>query len=165
MRTTIIPAQITTVEDTIAENLNFTQMLLLMLALFVSGVIYVLFPAAMHLSTYKVVCMIAWSLLCCIFALRIKGKLVLEWATLIATYHQRPAYYVFDKNDTTGRDMDLPIVGHQKAIQKKKLVLEVQNPFIPTTDVAQLVTVEQLMGKRSVSFKTDKKGGFHVALE
>jgi hypothetical protein len=36
MRTTVIPAQITTVEDRIAANLNLTQIILLLASLFVA---------------------------------------------------------------------------------------------------------------------------------
>ena len=40
MRTTVIPAQITTVEDKIAGSLNLTQILILMIPVFWATIVY-----------------------------------------------------------------------------------------------------------------------------
>jgi len=44
MKTTTVPAQVTTVEDRLAGNLSLTQLLLLVCPVFVSCLIYVVFP-------------------------------------------------------------------------------------------------------------------------
>ena len=53
MRTTVIPAQITTVEDRIGANLNLTQIVLLLASLFIATFIYATFPPKLVISFFK----------------------------------------------------------------------------------------------------------------
>ena len=53
MKVRSIPAQITTVEDKIAGNLNLTQILLLMIPVFWLMIVYTIFPPYMEFSVYK----------------------------------------------------------------------------------------------------------------
>ncbi len=106
MRTTIVPAQMTTVEDKIAGDLSFLQILLLLSALIVATVIYALFPARLHLTLYKIPLIIGSTLFLGLLALRIKEKIILQWILLLTTYNLRPKYFVFDKNDWNGRDRE-----------------------------------------------------------
>ena len=50
MKTAIVPAQVTTVEDKVAGNLNLTQLLLIASPVFVRGVIYAVFPPSFEIS-------------------------------------------------------------------------------------------------------------------
>jgi len=79
MRTTVIPAQITTVEDKIAGNLNITQILILMVPVFWTTIVYTLFSPVMRLAWYKIPLVIVVLFLCLILSLRIKGKVLVEW--------------------------------------------------------------------------------------
>jgi len=54
MRTTIIPAQITTIEDKIAGSLNFSQILLLMAPVLWGTLVYTLFSPVMKIAPYKI---------------------------------------------------------------------------------------------------------------
>ncbi len=54
MRTTIIPAQITTVEDKIIGNITMQQMMILLVSIFFGVLIFVLFPPTMKIALYKV---------------------------------------------------------------------------------------------------------------
>ena len=99
MRTTVVPAQVTTVEDKIAGNLNFTQLLLMTTPVFLSGAIFAFLPPFMNLAVYKLaICGILASA-CLFLALRIKGEIMLSWISLIARYNLRPRYYLYNKND------------------------------------------------------------------
>lgn len=100
MRTTVIPAQITTVEDKIAGNLNFTQILLLLSALMIDTFIYAVLPQSLHFTLYKLPLIAALTLLCLILSLRIKGRVVLNWFLLLSSYYLRPGFYLFNKNDS-----------------------------------------------------------------
>ncbi len=104
MRTTIIPAQVTTVEDTIAGNLNLTQILLLVSSLFISTSIYALFPVRLEFSPYKIVLIYIVFLLCITLSLRIKNRVVLNWLVILGTFVIRPHVYLFDKNNESVRD-------------------------------------------------------------
>ncbi|MDQ3099472.1 MAG: PrgI family protein [bacterium] len=103
MKTSIIPAQVTTVEDRIAGNFTLTQLLLLLMPLFISVGIYVLLPAKLHLNGYKVVLILFAPVVCFTLALRIKGKIILHWLFILSAYNLRPHFYIYNKNDSTLR--------------------------------------------------------------
>jgi len=98
MRSTIIPAQVTTVEDTIAGSLNLTQILLLVSSLFINTFIYTLLPTRLAFTLYKIPLMIGVLCICITLSIRVKQRLILNWLVILATYSVRPHLYVFNKN-------------------------------------------------------------------
>ena len=122
MRTRVIPAQITTVEDKIAGNLNLTQILVLMAPVFFSTVVYALFPPTLLLVWYKITLSLIAFVLCVILSLRIKGKVVLNWIVILLKYSLRPKYYVFNKNEQYLRTLDLPKTANDPAVEKAKVL-------------------------------------------
>jgi len=108
MRTTIIPAQITTVEDKIAGSLNMTQILILLFPVLWTALIYVLVYPVMKLSAFKFTLILLITLLCVILILRIKDKIIAEWLGVLLKYRLRPKYYLFNKNDLISRTVDMP---------------------------------------------------------
>ena len=103
MRTTAIPAQVTTVEDRIAGNLGMSQMVLLFIPIIIGSFLYAGLPPAMHSAVYKLVLLTVLLCICCGLAVRIRGKIVLFWGIILLRYWLRPRYYVFDKRSTHGR--------------------------------------------------------------
>lgn len=99
MKTTVVPAQITTVEDKVAGNLSFTQLLLLVLPVFVIGAIFALLPPLFNFSLLKLATSIVVAVLCMSLAIRIKGKILMSWIAVITKYRLRPMYYLFNKNE------------------------------------------------------------------
>ena len=99
MRSKPIPAQITTVEDKIAGNLNLTQIMLLMVPVFFTTAAYAVFPPTMQLAIYKIPLVLVVLVLSLILSMRIKGKVVLNWLVILLRYNTRPRYYLFNKND------------------------------------------------------------------
>jgi len=108
MRTTIIPAQITTVEDKIAGSLNMTQILILLFPVLWTALIYVLVYPVMKLSAFKLTLILLITLVCVILILRIKDKIIAEWLGVLLKYWLRPKYYLFNKNDLISRTVDMP---------------------------------------------------------
>lgn len=104
MRTTVIPAQVTTVEDTIAGSLTLTQIILLILPVFLSTATYALLPESMTLSSYKIALIAVLFVSFIVLSLRIKGRLVVSWITLLSNYVFRPHIFVFDKRTSFSRD-------------------------------------------------------------
>ena len=94
MRTSIIPAQITTVEDKIAGNLNMTQIGILMVPVFLGTAIYCFFPPFMHFAIYKVVVVAFIVIVALLLALRIKGKVVLNWLVILLRFFTEGLAYV-----------------------------------------------------------------------
>lgn len=98
MRTTVIPAQVTTVEDTIAGNLTLTQIVLLVSSLFVNTFLYALLPKQLAFSPSKILLMLVVFCLCIALSIRIKGRLVIHWCVVLTAFLLRPHIYTFNKN-------------------------------------------------------------------
>lgn len=103
MKSSIVPAQITSVEDKIAGNFSLTQIMLLLSCVFLCVLIYSVFPPKNELVGYKVPLIIIVCLLFALCSLRIRGKLLLEWFTVLISFLLRPRIYVFNKNSSEYR--------------------------------------------------------------
>ncbi len=165
MRTTVIPAQVTTIEDTIAGSLNLTQIALLLSSLFVITFMYAVFPKPMMISYYKVILFIITFAIFGGLAVRIKGKIVLSWFFVLSAYYLRPRYYVFNKNDLTTRNFELfvkkpsPKVSHRKAANEKKAERKV-------LAVGEMIQAENIFNNPNNSLSLSfKKGGLNVAVK
>lgn len=140
MRTTVIPAQVTTVEDTIAGNLNLTQIVLLVASLFVNTFVYVLVPQKMTFSIPKLILMAIIFTVFILLSLRIKGRLVISWIAILSAYFLRPHIYIFTKNTLFARDIELPQPAMQKAITKARKPIKVdEEPRPQDFDYASLI--------------------------
>jgi len=158
MRSTIIPAQITTVEDKIAGNLNLTQIILLISPVIWTTFIYAILSPQMQLAAYKYPLIILAIFLCVALAIRIKGKVVIEWLAVLARYRLRPKYYVFRKSDLFNREVDITSVTMTAAIKLSKSKLARKDK--PTEIlVSDLVKLQDLVdsGKVVVSYEFNKK--------
>lgn len=110
MRSTIIPAQITTIEDTIAGNLTLTQILLLLSPVLFTASSYVLLPERMSFTSYKIPLILLVSLFFVVMSVRIKSRLVLSWSIILLAYFFRPKLYLFDKNSNFLREFNSYVV-------------------------------------------------------
>jgi hypothetical protein len=158
MRTTIIPAQITTVEDKIAGSLSLTQILILMVPVLFATMVYALLIPAMKLAPYKLVIISLVTLACGVLALRIRGKIIADWVKILLAYRLRPQFYLFNKNDATGRLIDVPDIPNIPVLAKKREAhpVEAQQPQLNLTD---LIKLEHLIdtGKVAVSYSFEGK--------
>lgn len=158
MRTTIIPAQITTVEDKIAGTLNFAQILLLLAPVLWGTLVYSVFAPAMKVASYKIGLVIVVTAISLILAVRIKDKIVAEWLGVLLRYKLRPKYYLANKNDLTERIVDLPVIETVKSPRKTPLMVSEKNTKAPS--IGDLIRLEQAMNSKSlaVSFRYGRKG-------
>ncbi len=156
MRTTIIPAQITTVEDKIAGSLNFAQILLLMTPILWGTLVYSVFIPAMKLVPYKISIVLIVSVLSLVLALRVKDKIVAEWIGILLRYKLRPRFYIFNKNDLTERSIDLPFEPLQN---HKKATVKAGKKQLKELTIKELIKFEQAMESKNlaVSFRYGKK--------
>lgn len=165
MRTTIVPAQITTVEDRIAGRLGLTQLLLLIMPVFGSSAIFVIFPPFFAYAVYKAVLITCVAVLCALLAIRIKGKILLFWVITLLRYNARPRYYLFNKNSTHTRDIVLPAdVDDEPA---EEVVTETAKPTRKINlTTAERVQIEDLLANpdANVHITTNKKGELRVHL-
>ncbi|MDE2024923.1 MAG: PrgI family protein [Patescibacteria group bacterium] len=164
MRTTVIPAQITTVEDKIAGNLSMTQVVILMIPVFFGTLIFALFPPTMHVAVYKLPPVLVVLLLSLLLSLRIKGKVVANWLHVLLSYNLRPRFYVFNKNDAYLRD--IPERLEQSKKQKPKRVKKDMLLPAKSFSVKELKQIEAFIKnpQYSLSLKPGKKGELYVAI-
>ena len=158
MRTTIIPAQITTVEDKIAGSLNMTQIIILMVPVLWTAVVYIIFLPTMRLMPYKFVLIFLSLLVCLTLALRIKDKIVAEWLGVLFQYRLRPKYYLFNKNNITGRELVIPELPVENAPAKKvaRKSTKVNDIDLTLSDVVKLNNLIA-SGKVALRYQFTKK--------
>lgn len=120
MKLSIVPAQITSVEDRIAANLNFSQILLLSIPLFLAIVIFFSLPPFGIYSTYKLILVIFLAVIFSSLAIRIHDKLVIDLIKLRLSYFLRPRIYVYQLQPTVKTfNFDLLFYKKQSSINLK----------------------------------------------
>ena len=162
MRSTVVPAQVTTVEDRIMGSLGFSQLALLVIPVFIAAALFVILPPVMHSSAYKYAIMIVIGLLMGILAIRIKGKIILSWLITILRYNLRPKYYLFNKNTDALRDNPQPNM--QTEEEKAKSVTKrdtVKLPRLALHDATRVLETIQRQNS-NLRFEMTKKGGLRV---
>lgn len=164
MKVTVVPAQVTTVEDRIIGNLGFSQMMLLIVPVFVGAGLFTVLPPSMESSTYKFIIMGILALICCILAIRIKGTILASWIITILRYNLRPKYYLFNKNSTAHREQyDSHQVDAESGATTPKITKTVSIPKLELRDAVRVyATIDNPAAK--FRFETTKKGGLHVRL-
>jgi hypothetical protein len=156
MRTTIIPAQITTVEDKVAGSLNMTQVLILMTPILWTAIVYILLMPSMKLTSLKLLLIIISTTISGILALRIKDKIVTEWLGVLLKYRLRPKYWLYNKNDVTNRTIDIPDIPDIALVPRKssKKVASKQKTEI---NISDLVRLQDLIDSGKVAVRYQMK--------
>lgn len=164
MKVTVVPAQVTTVEDRIIGNLGFSQMILLILPVFIGAGIFTILPPVMEPNTYKFIIMGILATVCCILAIRIKGMILAVWFITILRYNLRPKYYLFDKNTTVYREQyDSSQKYTKPAASAPPVKKNVSMPKLDLRDAVRVyATIDDPAAK--LRFETTKKGGLYVRL-
>lgn len=163
MKVTVVPAQVTTVEDRIAGNLGFSQLMLLAMPVFVGSALFVILPPLYKGALYKLVLIGALFVVCSLLAIRIKGKLVLFWIMTFAVYNLRPRHYVFNKRSLAGREAyTAPAVTETQLEPTVAKERTASNLALSPTD---LIALNNLMEHpdANMSFET-RKGGLYVRI-
>ena len=163
MKITVVPAQVTTIEDRIMGSLSLSQLMIILLPVFVSAALFAILPPAMGSSIYKYVIMGILFVICLILSIRIKGKIVALWIVTILRYNLRPKYYLFNKNVTTLRADYAEIKQAEAKKESAKESTKAAMPRLGTLETARvLATIENPAS--NLRFETTKKGGLHVRL-
>lgn len=164
MKVTVVPAQVTTVEDRIAGNLGFSQLLLLAAPVFGSGVLFMLIPPVMHSSSFKITLITILTAIFWTLSIRIKGKILLLWIIVILRYNLRPSTYVYDKNSPIGREQYKEyLVKEAKSQSEKKKVHRKPSEKLGIADAVRVLDVINNPAAK-VHFETGKKGKLYVRI-
>lgn len=165
MRSQVIPAQITTVEDKIAGNFNLTQIMLLLLPVLIASFIYAFLPPSMSFVIYKLVLAGIFAVLSITLAIRIKGRIIASWLVVLLRYNTRPKYYVYNKNSATYREVVKPDI--QTVVAEQKQSKKVTQKQINTLDIKDVLKLRHLLDSTdfNLTYRSGKKGGLNVAFE
>ena len=165
MKTTVVPAQITTVEDRIAGSLTFPQIILMVIALVIGAGIYGMMMPKLHLGGIKLSLII---IECAFFgglALRFSGKILGDWLIIYLRYSVRPRRYIFTKNDLIHRE--IVIEEESETIVSKRSEIATAEKQAGGISLKEQIKFDRIFNRDdlSVSFKMSKKGGVDVHLE
>lgn len=164
MKITVVPAQVTTVEDRIVGNLGFSQMLLLIVPVFASAGLFALLPPAMGNATYKYIIMAVVAFFCALLAIRIRGRIIASWLATILRYNLRAKYYLFNKNTAAMRAEYAHAQSKKSptpAAKSKKKTTAL--PKLDAMEAAQLLAIIENPAAK-LRFETTRKGALHVRL-
>jgi hypothetical protein len=164
MKITVVPAQVTTVEDRVAGNLGFSQLALFALPVFGGALLYAILPPSMEYSLYKIIVVGAIAIISGILAIRIKGKIVLLWIVTLLRYNLRPRLYLFNKNINCYREdyPEPPKVLTRKSNAKKIRKFAVLPKLTGHEQARLYVSMDNPVNR--LCFETNKKGGLNVRI-
>lgn len=164
MKTTIVPAQVTSVEDRIAGNLSFKQLLLMITPVFLSTMLFLLLPPFAAYTTSKLVICIVIAVVCLAMALRIKGRLVVDWIVILSRYNLRPQFYVFNKNTMSNRQHENQ---RKQQVEKKEVKTITQTFHQFEFNAADEISVAERINNPAANlhFTFTKKGGLRVHIK
>lgn len=167
MRVSVVPAQVTTVEDRIIGCLGFMQILVLVSAIVCGAGVFVVLPPMMGEAWYKYGIIAAVLVVGSTLSIRVRGVILAHWVSIIVRYNQRPMYYVADKNTTAyrqrGKDIDIDDQAHMPAHAPPRTVSRRQSVHL---DVSARAKARAVIDDPAAHIRiaTDKKGGVHVRI-
>ncbi len=165
MRSQVIPAQITTVEDKIAGNFSLTQIMLLLMPVLIATFIYTFLPPTMTFVIYKLVLASIFAVLSITLAVRVKGRIISSWLVVLIRYNIRPKYYIYNKNSVIYREVIKPEV--QNIVVKQKHDEKVAQKQLNSPDIKDVLKLRHLLDTTdfNLTYRSGKKGGLNVAFE
>lgn len=163
MKVTVVPAQVTTIEDRIMGNLSLSQLMILLLPVFIGAAIFAIFPPAMGSAVYKYILMGILFIVCLILSIRIKGKIVALWIVTVLRYNLRPKYYLYNKNVMTLRTDYAEVKKDEVTTEATKVERKISLPKLGTMETARVLAAIENPAS-NLRFETTKKGGLHVRL-
>ncbi len=162
MKSVIVPAQITSVEDRVTSKLSFSQLILLIIPVFMSGIVFVVVPPNMSFNGFKIITTLMFFVALSILAIRIKDRIILNWLIIIHKFIHREKLYIFNKNDSFLR------------IKNKNIAHEIPTVYEPEKQIKpldiklkEIISYEKLLSNKEYLFtyKTNKYGGLYVSVK
>jgi len=163
MKRSIVPAQITTVEDKVLGNLSPMQAGLISVPLVVGVLFYVVLPKHFHFETYKLALLLGLELIGATLSIRVNDQMLAFWLAMRLQYNLRPRYYIYNKNDTYLRN--IPAEQEAPAVSDEKDQTATKQVLLPKMPISAAVRMEEIMADASVNLRlrTGKKGkGLYV---
>lgn len=159
MKRSVVPAQITTVEDRIFGGLTPYQLILLLAPVCFGFILYVGFPPNLHLVIYKMCIMAVLELLGAALSIRVKDKILFLWVITVVRYNVRAQYYLYNKNDAYLRTIEPAEpkkVTAEKTSTKAKAEINVAKVGLPDAVKLQAVMSDPRAKLRYIAGKDGK---------
>lgn len=166
MRRSVVPAQITSVEDKIAGNISVSQAILFGIPVVSAFGLATLLPPHGQFVGYKYVIISLLAVLFGSLAIRIGGRIVFDWIRVLIRYAHRPRYYIHDKNSSVCRNGGYEARPSMKRKAINSTVREKEKVRLTAED-SDIIRFEQLsrMSNSFVGFEVGKKGELHVRVQ
>lgn len=161
MKTTIVPAQVTTVEDTIVGNLTLIQLILMSAPVFSSGAVYVILPPFLKLTLYKFILSVVIALPPIVLSLRFQGQIAFRLIRLALAYLIRPRIYLLLPSLNSCYFCSEQIEEIEEKTEKKPEIIDQVKPLNNT----ELRELGEVLTDRTINFYANKKGGFNAVVE
>jgi hypothetical protein len=161
MKSTTVPAQIMTVEDKITGNLTLSQIMLLASPVFFNFLVYALLPWPLKLDTYKLVLMSITAIVMCGLAVRVRGKIILEWLITVSRFSNRPRFYVYNKNEPSR----IKAQPEEKELKPKPGLCK-EKELRPPILLEEIFRAETILKNRQIRtrFRIGRKGELYVTI-
>ena len=162
MRVSIVPAQITTVEDKIVGNISVLQAMLLGAPILAGFVIALIFPPSGQFVGYKIAIVTVLFLIFGTLAIRIKDRIIAQWIKLLSIYCARPKLHLYNKNSSYLRIS--PVKQSTKSIEpisKAEIVHIKPSANISSKERARLENMA-VSDSANMKFEVVKKGRLYV---
>lgn len=163
MKITVVPAQVTTAEDRIMGSLSLSQLMIVLLPIFIGAALFAMFPPVMSSAAYKYILISILAVACLTMSIRIKGKIIAFWIVMILRYNLRPKYYLFNKNVATLRADYIEVKPDEYKKESAASDSKVAIPRLGTPEVIRVLTAIENPAS-NLRFETTKKGSLHVRL-
>ncbi len=161
MKTSIVPAQITSVEDVIAANLSLTQIIILIIPVFMAALIFSGLPPFMHIKLYKLIILFVICLPISLLALRINGQIILKWLAVIVAYKTRPRVYLFSQQNSCDCLAEVVASINENG---ENAISEPERTFLRLLP-KQDIEITAFLKSKSVSYVADKEGRLNAIIE
>ncbi len=162
MRISIVPAQITTVEDKIAGNVSVQQAMLLGIPILFGFIIALVFPPSGQFVAYKIAIVLGLFVVCGSLAIRIKDRIVAQWLKLFVIYSARPLYYIYDKNSSYLRNTETIDAINEEIVTTQPI----RKPIVTMNNISpkEFIRLEQFTNdvRAGMKFEIGKKGELNV---
>lgn len=157
MKTVIVPAEVMSVRDTISGSVSIEQLGLILLGGVCVVYVYVGIEPKSAVSVDKLVLALAILVVFGVLAIRLGGRLVIEWTALGIAYALRGHLFVNDSRSNWGRTkLNIKLV-------KKQLIHEKQvEKAMVGADLLPVMMVSRGRTRRKITLNLSRKGGLYV---
>jgi len=162
MKTAILPAQVTNIEDTIGGSLSLTQVILLVLPVFIAAIIFAIIPPLMGYDVFKLILLCLVSMPILVLAIRVKKQLILHWLLLVGAYVYRPKMYLLSFHDLKNHSC-LNVVNNNYPVEANQAVpLETKTLAISELEASDFIEFNNHYQTKKLVYYPDDKGNIYA---